>query len=72
MSERPDPFEILQEIHPVVDRGRLEPGQLPHADALLTQIVEGDMPVPRRVQLGRVGRAARGRWRQVSWSRRSS
>ena len=45
MSERPDPFEILQEIHPVADRGRLEPGQLPLADALLAQIVEGDTAV---------------------------
>ena len=41
MNERPDPFEILQVIRRVTDRGRLEPGQLPHADALLAQMHEG-------------------------------
>ena len=50
MSERPDPFEILQEIHPVADRGRLELGQLPHADALLAQIIEAAPSDPRRVE----------------------
>jgi hypothetical protein len=52
MSERPDPFEILQEIHPVADRRRLEYGQLPHAEALLAQIIERDATLPRRM-LGR-------------------
>ncbi len=40
MTERPDPFMVLQALRPVTDHHRLEIGEVPHAEALLVQVLE--------------------------------
>ena len=40
MTERPDPFTILQALRPAADHHRLEIGEVPHAEALLVQVLE--------------------------------
>lgn len=40
MTERPDPFVVLQALRPVTDHHRLEIGEVPHAEALLVHVLE--------------------------------
>ncbi len=58
MTERPDPFTILQALRPAADHHRLEIGEVPHAEALLVQVLER---VSRPVTAVAPGRSRR-RW----------
>ena len=58
MTERPDPFMVLQALRPAADHHRLEIGELPHAEALLVQVLER---AARPVTVLAAGRSRR-RW----------
>jgi hypothetical protein len=58
MSERPDPFMLLQALRPATDINRLEVGELPNADAMLLRVLALPTSAAGLVN----GRPRRRRW----------